>query len=136
MSDAIDFRIVNVKADPAAIALLMEGPMSKLGNALGKRMQRLVPKRTFALNDSISTETNVKGSRVVTTVTVGGGDVDYWSPVEYGTSRMAAQPFMRPAFRQATNRDLVYAGAGPKANGIRPATSRSRRHDRTNGGRS
>lgn len=53
-----------------------------------------VPVDTGALRDSI------KG-RVINQqsgeVTAGGGDVDYAGYVEYGTVKMAAQPYMHPA---------------------------------------
>jgi HK97 gp10 family phage protein len=59
--------------------------------------QGLVPVDTGALRDSIRAEP------VAPThwqVIAGGGDVDYAIFVEYGTSKMAAQPFLTPASRQ------------------------------------
>lgn len=57
------------------------------------RAQELVPVDTGRLRDSIRV-TEV-GPR---TFTVGPGDeVEYAEYVEFGTSRMAAQPYMRPA---------------------------------------
>ena len=54
--------------DGDEIARQMLPHMEALGQAVGARMQRLVPKRTWALHDTISTETERKGSRVTTTV--------------------------------------------------------------------
>lgn len=53
-------------------------------------MRRMVPVDTGALLESIdSIHEGLHGL-----ITVG---TDYWEFVEYGTSRMAAQPFIRPA---------------------------------------
>ncbi len=77
------------------------------------RARRLVPKRSFRLHDSIRPdEVRIAGGKVGTGVLVGGQDirgraVDYWDYVERGTSRMAAQPFMRPAVLQTTDSDLT-----------------------------
>lgn len=105
--------------------------MEALGQAVGARMQRLVPKRTWALHDTISTETERKGSRVTTTVGFGdpGGTppVDYGLEVERGTSKMRAQPFARPALAQSRAGDLNYSGAGIRRHGVRTITSRRTR---------
>lgn len=53
-------------------------------------MERLVPVDTGELKSTIHTES--VGDSVY--ITVGS---DHWFFVEYGTSRMAAQPFIRPA---------------------------------------
>jgi HK97 gp10 family phage protein len=55
------------------------------------------PRRTGRLAQSIRTE--VRGTRGRVTA-----DVPYVVPVEYGTSRQAAQPFMRPAALAAERR--------------------------------
>lgn len=101
--------------------------MEALGQALGARMQRLVPKRTWALHDTISTETERKGSRVTTTVGFGNDKVDYGLEVERGTSKMRAQPFARPALAQSRAGDLNYRGAGIRRHGVRTITSRRTR---------
>ena len=101
--------------------------MEALGQAVGSRMQRLVPKRTWALHDTISTETERKGSRVTTTVGFGNDKVDYGLEVERGTSKMRAQPFARPALAQSRAGDLNYCGAGIRRHGVRTITSRRTR---------
>lgn len=106
----------------------IEPKMTKLGQAIGARAQRLVPKRTWALHDTIFAETERKGATVVTTVGAGGtDDVDYGLDVERGTSKMAAQPYLRPAFAQTTGRDLAYSGKGITAHGVVAFSSRRAR---------
>jgi HK97 gp10 family phage protein len=120
-------RITRV-TDGDEIARQMLPHMEGLGQAVGARMQRLVPKRSWALHDSIETESEVKGSRVTTTVGFGDDDeVDYGLAVERGTSKMRAQPFARPALLQSKAGDLNYRGAGIRRHGIRTITSRRTR---------
>lgn len=128
-------RIVQV-ADPSELAEQYEPKMQNLGQAIGSRMQRLVPKRTFALHDTISAETKRDGSKVTTTVGFGSGQVDYGMYVERGTSKMAAQPFARPAFMQTTGKDLSYSGTGITTHGVVSfSTRRSRVRGRSGGAR-
>ena len=104
--------------------------MEALGQAVGARMQRLVPKRTWALHDTISTETERNGSRVTTTVGFGNDKVDYGLEVERGTSKMRAQPFARPALAQSRAGDLNYSGRGIQNHGLKLEAARQRRRDR------
>lgn len=53
----------------------------------------LVPVRTGALRASIRAERTSTGHAV----RAGGGAVDYAAYVEFGTRRMAARPYLRPA---------------------------------------
>jgi HK97 gp10 family phage protein len=115
---------------PDELLAQIEPKMRNLGNAIGRRMQRIVPKRTWALHDSIRTETKRNDARVTTTITVGGGKVDYALHVERGTSRMAAQPFMRPALLQSRAADFLNgAPLGPR-HGV---TGLQRRRDAAEG---
>lgn len=125
-------RITKVR-DGDAIAEQMVPHMEALGQAIGTRMQRLVPKRSWALHDTIETETEREGSRVTTIVGFGGGDVDYGLHVERGTSRQAAQPFARPALLQSKAGDLNYSGAPISRHGV--VTSMSTRRTRLRGRR-
>lgn len=118
--------------DDAELARQITPKMENLGQAIGARMQRLVPKRTWALHDTITTETEARGAKVTTTVGFGSDDVDYGMYVERGTSRAAAQPFARPAFAQTTGKDLSYSGKGIVQHGrvtfaSRRARARARR---------
>ena len=119
-------RITRV-TDGDEIARQMLPHMEALGQAVGVRMQRLVPKRTWALHDTIFSETERKGSRVTTTVSFGNDKVDYGLEVERGTSKMRAQPFARPALAQSRAADLSYSGAGIRRHGVRTITSRRTR---------
>ena len=123
---ATRIRITRV-TDGDDIARQMLPHMEKLGQAVGVRMQRLVPKRTWALHDTIATETELRGAKVTTTVGFGDDRVDYGMHVERGTSRMRAQPFARPALAQSKAGDLNYSGAGIRRHGVRTITSRRTR---------
>lgn len=134
----LDMRIVITKVlDPEELGAQIEPKMRNLGQALGARAQRLVPKRTFALHDTISAEVTRVGAKVKVSVGAGGPssngvNVDYALYVERGTSRMAAQPFLRPAMLQTAGRDFTYSGAGITTRGAtsRRQRSRDRRIDR------
>lgn len=110
--------IITKVAAPGEVVAQIEPKMRNLGDAIAKRMQRLVPKRTWALHDTIDTETTANGGTVSTVVGAGGGDVDYAMHVERGTSRMAAQPYMRPALLQSRAADLNFGGGGPQRHGV------------------
>lgn len=109
------FRITR-KANPDIMAGMVERSMTNLGGAIAARAQRIVPKRTWALHDSITTKTERRGPKVVTEVGAGGGDVDYALYVERGTSRQRAQPYLRPALLQSVATDLA-SRARPKKHG-------------------
>lgn len=122
--------IITRVADPAEVAAQLLPKMTNLGHAIAARMQRLVPKRTFALHDTITDETVQSGrSTVTTTVGFGGGSVDYGMHVERGTSRQAAQPFARPALLQSRAADFNYGGSGAGRHGVvaRPRPARRSR---------
>lgn len=99
-------------ARPGVLDPVLEALMSNLGNAIVRRGRRLVPKRSWALHDTIRQDTRVTApGKVTTTVTAGGNvngiDVDYALHVERGTSKQRAQPFLRPALLQSKARDLT-----------------------------
>lgn len=123
-------RIEITRVSDDEIAKQLEPHMRNLGNAIGTRMQRLVPKETWALHDTITTGTERKGAVVTTEVGAGGNvngvEVDYETMVERGTSRQRAQPYMRPAMLQSKSADLNFAGAGPKTHGVVRVTSTRR----------
>ncbi len=76
-------------------------------------MRRLVPKRSYRLLDSIEIlEPRRVGARVTGGVRFGGKAVrgkyvGYHLMVERGTSKMAAQPYARPALYQSRSSDLT-----------------------------
>lgn len=126
MPNDVRIRITRVISDDD-LGRQIEPKMSALGQAMGARMQRLVPKRTWALHDTIDATTERAGARVTTTVGFGSDDVDYGLNVERGTSKMRAQPFARPAFAQTTGADLRYSGRGIVPHGVVGFTSRRQR---------
>ncbi len=122
--------IITKQADPAEIVRQILPKMTNLGNAVARRMQRLVPKRSWALHDTIASETEAHGALVSTVVGFGSGDVDYGLHVERGTSRMRAQPFARPALLQSKAGDLNFSGGGPVNHGVQVEARRQRARDR------
>lgn len=115
---ATDAKIrITKQFEAEAIAVALSPGMSNVGNALVRRMQRIVPKRTWALHDTIKNYgVEVRGTAATVTVGAGGvapsgRKVDYTLHVERGTSRMAAQPFMRPAMLQTRTSDMLGGGS-------------------------
>lgn len=104
-------RIIRYAPD-STIAGQMVPSMRNLTGNVAKRMRRLVPKRSFRLNDTITDEgAKAANGRVVGRVTFGGKTirgvyVGYHLLVERGTSKMRAQPYARPALMQSTSADL------------------------------
>jgi len=97
--------------DDDVLGRQLEPKMANLGQAIARRMQRLVPKKTWNLHDTIAADTERTGAKVTLQVGVGGaGEADYWEHVERGTSNQTAQPYMRPALLQSTGRDLLGKG--------------------------
>lgn len=116
MASGARIRIIRViQADN--VGLQMMPRINNLTFAIAGRMQRLVPKKTFRLRDTIAAQPAKNVGGVVTgSVTFGGKVVrgklvDYHLMVERGTSRMRAQPFARPALYQSRSRDLSGHGA-------------------------
>jgi len=119
-------KIIARSDSPREVAKAIEPQMRNLGNAIGRRMQRLVPKRTWALHDTIVVGTQRKGSVVTTEIGVGSDDVDYWEYVERGTSQQKAQPYMRPALLQSRQGDLLNGGPLGKTKGQRRADANAK----------
>lgn len=111
MAGTARFKIVKM-APGSAMTTALEPAVTNLANAIAKRMRRLVPKRSYRLHDTIEVQPakSVAG-KVTASVTFGGKItrgklVDYHLMVERGTSKMAAQPFARPALYQSRSSDL------------------------------
>lgn len=98
---------------PDELAGAIEPAVDNLSGNVAKRMRRLVPKRSFRLHDTIEKlPTTHSGGIVYGGVSFGGKVVrgklvDYHLLVEGGTSKMAAQPYARPALYQSRSSDLV-----------------------------
>lgn len=118
-------------ADPSVFNPYLLEAMGNLGNAIGRRAQRLVPKRTWALHDTIATKTEqVRPGVVRTVVSAGSVRVGYAVMVERGTSKTRAQPFLRPALLQSKNRDLEDDRGLNPTKGVRDENRRQRARDR------
>lgn len=74
----------------ARLYLLIDEAGRPITDAVADDMRRLVPVDTGQLRSTIE-DTYIDGTGVITVGT------DYWQHVEYGTSKMDAQPFIRPA---------------------------------------
>lgn len=118
--------IITRLADPDEVGRQLEEKMTNLGHAIASRMQRLVPKKTWALHDTIAADIERNGAAVSAIVGFGGGSVDYGLHVERGTSRAAAQPFARPALLQSRAGDLNFSGGAPGQHGVMRPARRSR----------
>lgn len=75
----------------AAIRPLVSAEVKKAGLSVQARAQAAAPVKTGTLRRSIHTEFPTDLSAVV------GPSVDYGKYVEFGTRRMGARPYMRPA---------------------------------------
>lgn len=95
-----------VRIDPAKVRMLLEGPqgpvakeLERIAVGVERDAKRLCPVDTGRLRSSITHVTGVDGRGLVAKV---GTNVDYALPVEMGTSKSRAQPFLRPALRGRT----------------------------------
>lgn len=79
-----------------------DGPVGKVLKRIGlscvRIAKRMAPVDTGRLRSSIAEELRREDGELVEIV---GTDVEYAPYVEFGTRRMRAQPFLRPAAQQA-----------------------------------
>lgn len=95
------------------ISLAARAVTSRYTDLIVKEAKRLVPVDTGRLRDSITADTQGEASRTVATGDI-VADAPYAGFVEFGTVRMAPQPYMRPAlakYRRDFKNDLEKAGA-------------------------
>lgn len=97
--------IGTVRFDQGAIDSLLNGPDGPVGRDLLKRAirvesaaKRACPVDTGRLRSSITHAVEQDGRGLVAIV---GTNVEYALPVELGTFRMRAQPFLRPSLAAA-----------------------------------
>jgi hypothetical protein len=99
-----------IKVIKIASGAILEGDIVRaMGNVerlMTKRAKRIVPKRTWALHDTIAGRVEKRRGKVTAITKAGGGKVGYATHVERGTSRAKAQPYLRPALLQTSARDL------------------------------
>jgi HK97 gp10 family phage protein len=84
-----------LKALPAAAKTRAQGVMNATSARVASRAQGLVRRRTGLLQSRIVAIPRPRSVSAV--VGVQGPDAYYWKFVEYGTVKMPARPFMRPA---------------------------------------
>ena len=89
--------VISSGAVPALESALADKMEAVVGRVV-KNAKRIVPVDTHNLQDHIEGEVGLESGKVIGRV---GTDVDYGVYVEQGTSRMAAQPWLRPAALQA-----------------------------------
>lgn len=97
--------MADIVFDEAALRQLFESENGPVGKELARRTIRvesrakhLAPVDTGRLRSSITHEMGTEGGDLVGRV---GTNVEYARHQELGTSRMAAQPFLRPALDAA-----------------------------------
>lgn len=96
---------ITVKVDPSAegeLGDIIYRAIDKLGDGVQKRAKRVAPVKSGDLRRSIRKVTH-RDSASKTTAEI-GSDLDYSSHVERGTSKQAAQPYLRPALYQTTGK--------------------------------
>lgn len=107
---AADLAVAGGAVGPIAVAV-----QRKYAALIVQEARRIVPVRTGALRDSIGIAPGGEaGSLGMSGVTIEAGE-DYAGYVEFGTSRMSARPYMRPALRKYAKdyrEDLIDAAAG------------------------
>jgi HK97 gp10 family phage protein len=78
--------------------------IEEAANFLKEEITKRVPVRTGKLKENIITQT-VEDNETATEVKLGPSRDGFYGPmVEYGTKKMQAQPFMRPAFDENEER--------------------------------
>lgn len=75
--------------------------MTQAGWETEKEAKRYVPVDTTNLRDSIESRTQPQRNTILTEV---GTNVEYAPHVEYGTRKMAAQPYLRPAVDEVSSK--------------------------------
>lgn len=96
---------ITVKVDPTAEGKLGDAifdAIDKLGDGVLKRSRRVAPVKSGDLRRSLRKVTHRNGTAGATSEI--GSDLDYSGHVERGTSKMAAQAYLRPALYQTTGK--------------------------------
>lgn len=84
----------------------MESIIKRAAEKIADDAGRLAPERTGRLSESIEIKRlEITKDKIRIGVGPVGEDVFYWYFVEYGTAKMSAQPYLRPAFDE--NKDAV-----------------------------
>lgn len=95
-----------------ATVLSADGEMARdVAQGMRDKAEAKAPVLSGALKASIHLEGGGNDYQVTAKSTEGGATRDYAHFVEYGTSKMRAQPYMRPAFVAGVALDLPRAAA-------------------------
>jgi HK97 gp10 family phage protein len=101
--------VAEYRDNPAGLAAIQYASnryARRVADEVRDDMERLAAVDTGLMKASIS----VEAVGDTTYITVGDNGAFYWSYVEWGTSRMKAQPFIRPALDR--RRGVVGLGGG------------------------
>jgi HK97 gp10 family phage protein len=112
---------------------LAEGSIEHVADTVVDRAKVLVPKRTGRLADSIRRGQLVRTGRgAEVQVTAGGPGIRETVFVEFGTSKMRPEPYMRPALAEAAGalRSLGVAARLASSTNAREALRRARQRQR------
>lgn len=94
-SKAFEKRVDNIIANSDSIA---EEVVKNLGTIAHKSARSNAPVDTGALKQSITLEVEGNGTNAIAEI---GSGLEYAPHLEYGTTSQAAQPYLRPALRDA-----------------------------------
>ena len=104
--DGMDKLFRNLRSVQQAVLDNMESIIKRAAEKIREDAEKLAPKRTGKLARSIEIKKlEVTKDKIRIGVGPVGKDIFYWFFVEYGTSKMSAQPYLRPAFEN--NKDAV-----------------------------
>lgn len=92
--------IAGLKDQMSKLKLRTESDLLRLGIDVERKAKQLCPVKTGRLRSSISHKQGRDSRGPYVDI---GTSVKYGPFIEFGTSRMAAQPFLRPAFAEALN---------------------------------
>jgi len=89
-----------------------EEQMTSMGERAVEVARQLAPKRTDALENSIHFEEMKREGirRSVGAIVAGGGGVREATPMEFGTYKDRAEPYMRPAMAQVSGGGFTLSG--------------------------
>lgn len=100
--DAADF-LAGLRRAVGRLKLDTEADLIRLGQRAVRNMRQLCPVDLGVLINSLGVTQGRDGRGLYLDI---GTSVDYGLPVEFGTSRQAAQPFVRPGLAEAVRDGL------------------------------
>lgn len=99
MNDAARFRLNGIALNEFVKGSKVAAALVKRGLVVERRAKHLCPVDTGRLRASITTRGTRDGDG--TPVAIVGTNVNYAAHVEFGTTRQAPKPFLRPALKAA-----------------------------------